>query len=157
MKVVKFLPHGFQGILPIKQRGCRCLAHAEEEFGLNESDLLVENRSVRFHFACKRVPIVRRAALQNVGYVDFFACEADGLQYLVQQHAGPPHERFSLGIFVRSRRFSDDHEVRIRISGAEHRVFAGFIQWNEHIVRTNASTSSSVFISCSGDSAGMSA
>jgi hypothetical protein len=63
-------------------------------------------------------------AFQNVRDVNIAALQAHGLDNFREQLPGSAHERLALPVFVRARRFADEHELRVNVADAEHDVFA---------------------------------
>ncbi len=68
--------------------------------------------------------IARRPALHDVGDVDLLALEAHGGDHVVEQLSGAPDERQALLVFVSARPFADEHQLGVRISGAEDDLLA---------------------------------
>ena len=50
--------------------------------------------------------------------------QSRGLDDFRQQLAGLADERLGLFVFIRPRRFADEHELRVNAADAEHDVFA---------------------------------
>ena len=66
-----------------------------------------------------------RAALENVGDVNISARETHRLDNFGEQLAGPTDERFALRVFIGARRFTDEHDLGIRIANSENGLRAG--------------------------------
>ena len=63
--------------------------------------------------------VLRRAALDDVGDVDLGALQPHGGDHVVEKLAGAADKGQSLGIFIRSRTFADEHEAGVGVSVAE--------------------------------------
>src|SRR5205823_2767891 len=65
--------------------------------------------------------VARRPALDHVGDVHVAAAQSHAAgDDLGQQLAGAADERFALAIFLLSRAFADEHELRLGLADAEH-------------------------------------
>ncbi len=71
-----------------------------------------------------RRAVSRRTALDNVCNVNIFPTQAHRLDHVIEQLTGTAHEWLALHIFIRSRSFSDKHEISFRIAHAEHDLLA---------------------------------
>jgi hypothetical protein len=74
------------------------------------------------------VTVPRGPALQHVGDEHLPALQADLFQQLVEQLAGASYERLALLVLVEARRLADEHQVCVRVAGAEHDVRAALGQ-----------------------------
>ena len=68
----------------------------------------------------ERVAISGRPAFEDIRDEDVGARQPDPAEQLVEELACLSHERDTLLILVEARRLADEHEVRVRASGAEH-------------------------------------
>src|SRR5690348_18387884 len=89
----------------------------DQHLRLNDLDLLKQIRPARLHF-CQRWSAVSKTsgrhiwpALQDIGNVYFAAIEVHRLDNFRQQLAGASDKRFTLLVFIRSWRFTDEHQV----------------------------------------------
>jgi hypothetical protein len=64
----------------------------------------------------------------NVGNVNLFALQTDGVDKLVQKLARGPHERTTLKVFVPPRAFSNEHYPGIFGAFSWHCSGSSFIQ-----------------------------
>jgi hypothetical protein len=67
-----------------------------------------------------RVAVARGAALDDVADEHLVAGQTHGLDHLGQQLTGPANKGQPLGIFIRPRSFSDEHESGSSIALPEH-------------------------------------
>src|SRR5688572_9468184 len=105
-----------------EKRLSRKRAQRDDHLRLDDVDLPEEERLALFHFVGFGVAIFRRAALNDVGDVDILPLESDCLDDLRQFLPGAADERDSLNIFVPPRRLADKHQIRIRVTDAEHNL-----------------------------------
>jgi hypothetical protein len=66
--------------------------------------------------ACRHI----RTALEDICNVNIFAREVHRLQNSRQQLSGASDERFPLLILICTGRFTDEHQIRVRISDTEY-------------------------------------
>src|SRR6266508_1083611 len=102
-----------------EDRLCRECAERHDHLRRDQTDLLIEEGAARGDFVFLRVPVVGRAAAHRVDDVDLLAGRPHRLDDLRQQLSGGSHERQPLLVFLATRRFADEHQVRFRVSGAE--------------------------------------
>ena len=55
-----------------------------------------------------------RAALDDIGYVDFFTCKAQSLDHLVEKFSCSANERSSLLVLIEAGTFSNEHQPGLR-------------------------------------------
>jgi hypothetical protein len=72
--------------------------------------------------------ILGRPAFHNIADVNVFALQTHRLDHLVQQFPSASNERQTLRVFIRARPFSDKHELRRRIPGAEDDLVPALVQ-----------------------------
>src|SRR5206468_12753740 len=113
---------------------------------LNDLDLFQEIRPAGLHLRRRRCSIAEssrwriRPAFQDVCDVNVFAREIHRLQNSRQQLPGAPDEWFSLLVFFHTGRFTDEHQIGIRISDAEHCLRAGAGEMRTFRASANAFT-----------------
>ena len=100
---------------------------ARHNLRLNDFDLPHQKGRAGFALVAFRRAIARRTALNDVRDVDLFAAQAHGLDHVVEQLPGAAHERLALLIFVRARRFADEHQVGLRIADSENNLLAALL------------------------------
>ncbi len=61
-----------------------------------------------------------RSAFKNVGDVNLFPRESHCLDNFGEQLARATDERFALGVFIRARRFADEHDLSIGIADTKN-------------------------------------
>src|SRR5436190_1338734 len=83
-------------------------------------DLLEEERLARRDLVRLGIAVPRRAAFDHVGDVDLIALEIDRQDHLRQELTGLADKRDPLLVFVRARRLTDEHQVRVGVADAEH-------------------------------------
>ena len=66
-----------------------------------------------------RVAVARRAALQDVGDEDVGALQPDAAEQLVEQLSRLADEGDPLLVLVEAGRLADEHQLGVRVSGAE--------------------------------------
>ena len=106
-------------ILRLQQRPRGERAQRDDDLRLDRGELAEQERLARRDLVGLRIAVARRPALEHVGDVDLVALEAHRLDHLRQQLAGAPDERDALHVFIRARRFADEHQVRRRVADAE--------------------------------------
>src|SRR5262245_17639423 len=74
------------------------------------------------------IAIAGRTALEDVGDEDVLATHADPLEQFAEEAARAPDEREALAILLRARRLAHEHEVGVRVAGAEDDAIAGLMQ-----------------------------
>ena len=75
-----------------------------------------------------RIPVARRAALENIGDEHGLARQADGQQHGVEQLARATDERLALPVFLGTRRFADYQPLGARVADTEDRLRARLAQ-----------------------------
>ena len=96
------------------------LAERDDHLRLDDVDLPEEERLAGLDFVRLGIPVLGRAALDDVGDVDVLALERDGFDDLRQELPRAADERKALLIFVASRSFADEHQVGFGVADAEH-------------------------------------
>ncbi len=113
--------------------GCPCpeqtldgdRAKRDKDLRLNNFDLLDQIRPACLHFERRRWPVAKRAswrirtAFQDIGNVNFLANEAHRLDNSREQLTCAPDKWLALPVLVHARRFTDEHQFRIRTPDAE--------------------------------------
>src|SRR5262245_4342208 len=107
------------GIERPQQRLRTELPQRYDYLGLDDVDLLEQERFARIDFVGLRIAISGRAALDHVRDVHIVARQTDGFDDLREQLPGPSDERNALHVFVRARRLADEHQIRLRVPDAE--------------------------------------
>jgi hypothetical protein len=106
----------------------RVPAQDEHDFRLHEVDLALQKRLAGLGFGRHRVPVLGRAALQDVRYVNVVPSQPDLPEERVQELAGGAHERLPLDVLVEAGRLPDDHDVGRAGPGARDRLVPGGVQ-----------------------------
>ena len=105
-------------------------AKRHQDVWLNNLDLFHEIRAASLHLRRGRWAVAKtarrcvRSTLKNVRDINVFACEIHRFQNFRKQLSGAPHERFAQLVFVRAWRFTDEHQVGVRISYTENSLRA---------------------------------
>jgi hypothetical protein len=105
-------------------------AKRDQDPGPNDFDLRSEIRQTGLHLLRRGRAIAGTpqrhvwSALQNIRDVNIGAGEAHRLDDLCQQLSGASDERFAARIFIRARRFSDEHEIGVCVAHAENSLRA---------------------------------
>ena len=105
-------------------------AESDDDFGPDQINLLVQVRNARRHFFRRRFTVAVtlagrvRPAFQDVRNINIRARKSGRRNYFRQQLSRRPDERFALRIFIRARRFADEHKLRVNAPDAEHDVLA---------------------------------
>ncbi len=110
-------------------------ANAKKESRPHNRDLPQQDREVRLDFVGFRIAILRWAALQDIHDEDFIPRKIDCCENLVEQSAGPPHERFPFLVFVGARSFADHHQIGVRIADPRHWIDSCFVDWHKDVAR----------------------
>src|SRR5450432_941188 len=108
----------------LRRRG----AEGHNDLRLHDIDLLHQERRARVHFVFFWSAIVWWAALHHVGDIDILAANSHGGDHVVEQLSRTTHKRLALRIFIGSRAFTDEHDVRIRITYAENQLGTALAQ-----------------------------
>ena len=88
----------------------------------DQLDLLLKVWLAGIRFLLKRLPVVRRSALEDVTDVDVFALDLHSFEDLGQQLTCSANEGQALGIFISAWSFTNDHEIGIRIPTPKDKV-----------------------------------
>ena len=105
-------------------------AQGDENFRPDQINLLVQIRNARRHLVGRGLAVAAgtgghiRPAFQNVGDINIAAGKSGRLDDAREQLSRRTDEWFALFIFVRARRFADEHELRINAADAEHDALA---------------------------------
>src|SRR5829696_1477655 len=110
-------------------------AEAEDDLRFDGPDLALQVGVAGPYLAGLRLAVLEpaalldgRAALYDVRQVDLLAGQVHGRQDVVEELAGPPHERQSRGVLILAWSFADEHQRRVGISCGEDRVGAALRQ-----------------------------
>src|SRR5205807_8581200 len=104
-------------------------AKRDDCFGTNNFNLPHEKWRAGLTLITLWRSIARRAALDDIGDVDFFAAQAHGFDHIGQQLPGAADERLALFIFISARSFANEHQIGSGIAYAENNLLASlFVQ-----------------------------
>src|SRR5512134_2689761 len=95
-------------------------AERQDHLGLDDAELLGQERRARSQLVTLGIPVAGRATLDRVADVDLLARELYRFQHLREELTGPTHERQPLRVLVGAGPLADDDEVGLRVAGAEH-------------------------------------
>ena len=101
-------------------------AERHDGLGLDEINLLLQIRNARCALFRRGRTIAGglagrvRPAFQNVGDVDVAARKAGGQKNFREQLPGATDERLALFVFIRTRRFADEHQLRVNVADAKN-------------------------------------
>src|SRR5882724_906515 len=115
-------PQLAQTLSGVEQRFGRGAAERHDHLGPDKRELAVKVRHAGCHLVRQRLAVLRRPTLHDIGDVYIFAPKSDSLDDLVQQLAGLAHEWSPHGVFGGARSFADEHQFRVGIAFARHRV-----------------------------------
>ena len=107
----------------------RC-AERNQNFWPDQINLLVQIRNAGCHFVGCGLAVAGGLAgrvgpaFQNVRDVDVRARKSGGLDDFREQLSGATDERLALFVFVRARRFTDEHQLRVNAPDTEYDIFA---------------------------------
>ncbi len=107
-----------------EQRIVGMTAEGTDDLRFDELKLREEIMFAHLSFLLLRVPVARWSAFQDIADIDVASAEANPLDELVEELAGPPYKWFSLDVFFLSRRLTDKDQLRVRFTLAEDNVFA---------------------------------
>jgi len=99
-------------------------AKAADNLGIEAFDLTFEEGTALGHLSGLRIPVTRRAALEDVTDVHVVSLDSDRLDDLGQKLAGPPHEGDTLPVFVRPWSLANEYEAGIGTPAAENDIGA---------------------------------
>jgi len=105
-------------------------AEGDDDFGPDQINLLVQIRNARRHLVGRGLAVAAGTgghigpAFQNVGDINIAAGKSGRLDDAREQLSRRTDEWFALFIFVRARRFADEHQLRVNAADAEHDVLA---------------------------------
>src|SRR3984893_1434648 len=99
----------------------RVPAEHQDDFGLDEPELLLEIRRASLGFGGLRIPVSRRPAFEDVRDEDVATREADAAKQLLEQLAGGADEGLALQVLVLAGRLADDHDPRGGRANSWHR------------------------------------
>ena len=91
---------------------------------VNQFNLALKIAGARRNLRRLRIAVFRRAALDDVCYVNLRALQAAGSEQLIQKFSGRTHKRPALLVFVAARSFANQHHRRRRRPFARHGKFA---------------------------------
>src|SRR5688500_4514287 len=119
----------------------RELAERDNNLRPDRVNLPEQERLALLHFVRLWIAVARRPALDDVGDVDVFAPQIDGLDDFRQELSGAADERLPLDVFIRAGRFADEHQVRVGISDTEHHLLSPqSMQFATTAIRANVDT-----------------
>ena len=97
-------------------------AEREDHLRLNELDLSNEVRTARDHLFRPRIPVTRRPVLEDVADEDVLSLQIDRRKNFCEQLAGGADERTARLVFSGAGRFTDTHEICVRIALARNSI-----------------------------------
>src|SRR5580693_4869190 len=100
------------------------VAERADHARLNQLHLSVEILATVLKLYGQRIAVAGWATLERVRDEHIGALEPDLLQQRVEQFPGAPHEREPTLVLARPGRLPDEHQLGIRVAGAEHHVLA---------------------------------
>ena len=100
-------------IIRVNNPSCSDPAKADNDLWLYQLYLLTQITDTGVLLLIQRIPISRRAAFYNVGYVAVFAIHTDDGQHIVQELASGAYKGLALQILLLSRSFADEHNICI--------------------------------------------
>jgi predicted short-subunit dehydrogenase-like oxidoreductase (DUF2520 family) len=104
------------------------IAERADHARLDQLDLLVQVGLAGVDLVRQRVAVARRTALEDVGDEHVAPLQADLAQQLVEQLAGPPHERQPLEVLLLTGGLPDEHQVGVGVAGPEDDLGAPLVQ-----------------------------
>src|SRR3546814_865511 len=116
-------PAQLQDAFAAAQQGLgRHATHQQQQLGLQDLDLPLQERLAGGDLAGRRIAVPGRAPVQQVGDVDLAAVEADGRQHAIEKLAGGTDEGLALAVLLAARRLADDHEAGFGVAVVEAEV-----------------------------------
>ena len=103
-------------------------AEGDDDLGVDQGDLLVEEGAAGGHFLGQGVAVAGRAAFDHVGDEHLLAGEADGAKQLLQELAGGADEGAALLVLVEAGPLADEHEIAGRGAFAGHGELAAAME-----------------------------
>ena len=92
----------------------------EDDFWLDNLDLLDEVGKAGLSFRCLWVPVFGWSAFQDVADIGFASFDIDGGEHFIQEFSGFADKRSALFIFFGTGSFSDNHDARPGVSFAKN-------------------------------------
>ena len=111
-------------------------AKADNDFGVQELRLPAKITDARVLLGTERVPVVRRAALNNVCDIAVVPPKVNDAQHVIQEFPGGPDKRLSGQILLLARAFSDEENFRVRRPHAEDDVVPRLAQGAHRALQT---------------------
>ena len=108
------------GFLGAQERLRRELPKRDDDFRLDDVDLLKQKRLACLDLVGLGIAVLGWSALDDVRDINVLARQLDRLDDLRQQLPRPSDKRHALHVFVRTRRFTDEHEIGIGVAPAKH-------------------------------------
>src|ERR1700737_4002727 len=105
------------------QQTCqRVPAEHQDDFRLDQPELLLEIRRAGLRLGRLRIPVAGRPALEDVRDEDLAPGETETTKKLVEQLASRADERLALQVLVLAGRLADDHDPRVDRAYSRHRL-----------------------------------
>jgi hypothetical protein len=99
-------------------------AQADDEFGVDDFDLRVEEFAAVGCFLGERGAVARRTAAEDIADVEVFAAELTGGDDLIQQLSGGTDEWFACFVFFLTGGFANEHDAGGDAADTEDGLFA---------------------------------
>ena len=82
----------------------------------------------------KRIAVIGRPALQNVGNVYLATGKSDRLHDFIQELPCPSHEGFARPVLICARCLTNHHQIGIRVTDPENRIRSSLIERSKNCV-----------------------
>ena len=113
----------------LQQRLRSAASQAANHFRPDYINLPEKKWRARRDFIFFREAVFGWAAFHNVADVNILATQAHSLDHLREKFSCAAHERLTFHVFIASRPFADENQLRLHAADSENDIRAGFVQF----------------------------
>jgi hypothetical protein len=123
-----FAPRAGNPFSDPQERLARRCAQTNQDFGICELDLTLDEGQALLRLLWRRGSISRGAPRNDVGDIDLPSIESDRCKHAIEQLSGPSHEWTTNSILIAARRLAHQHYARAWLAIIEHKLRGHFLQ-----------------------------
>ena len=103
-------------------------SETDNDFRSDQRHLISQVTDASFLLCLQRIPVMRRAALDDIGNVTVFSAQVHNGKHVIQKMPCRTHKGLPFQIFLLAGTFTDEHYIRIRRTNAKYNMISGLAQ-----------------------------